>query len=73
MSSWFHKPERTGRGRTWRPRLIRPLPARVRGDMRSTIRALIVANEYLETEVSEVMKACLSRLCAGKISHTYSG
>jgi hypothetical protein len=27
------------------------------GDMRSTIRALIVANEYLETEVGELMKA----------------
>jgi hypothetical protein len=27
------------------------------GDMRSTIRALIVANEYLETGVGEVMKA----------------
>ena len=27
------------------------------GDMRSTIRALIVANDYLETEVSELMKA----------------
>jgi hypothetical protein len=27
------------------------------GDMRSTIRALIVANEYLESEVSELMKA----------------
>ena len=33
------------------------------GDMRSTIRALIVANEYLETEVSELMKA---------VSHAYS-
>jgi hypothetical protein len=27
------------------------------GDMRATIRALIVANEYLESEVSELMKA----------------
>ena len=27
------------------------------GDMRSTIRASIVANDYLETEVSELMKA----------------
>jgi len=27
------------------------------GDMRSTIRALIVANDYLETEVGELMKA----------------
>ncbi|UPJ49633.1 hypothetical protein IVB30_43210 [Bradyrhizobium sp. 200] len=32
------------------------------GDMRSTIRALIVANEYLGSEVSELMKA---------ISHAY--
>ena len=32
------------------------------GDMRSTIRALIVANEYLETEVGELMKA---------VSHAY--
>ncbi len=29
------------------------------GDMRSTIRALIVANEFLENEVSELMKAVL--------------
>jgi len=27
------------------------------GDMRSTIRALILANEFLEFEVSELMKA----------------
>jgi hypothetical protein len=27
------------------------------GDMRSTIRALIVANDYLETEAGELMKA----------------
>jgi hypothetical protein len=27
------------------------------GDMRSTIHALIVANDYLETEVGELMKA----------------
>jgi hypothetical protein len=33
------------------------------GNMRSTIRALIVANEYLENEVSELMKA---------ISHAYA-
>ena len=32
------------------------------GDMRSTIRALIVANDYLESEVSELMKA---------VSHAY--
>jgi hypothetical protein len=40
------------------------------GDMRSTIRALIVANEYLETEVGELMKA-ISRLCSGKISDLF--
>lgn len=33
------------------------------GDMRSTIRALIVANEFLENEVGELMEA---------ISHAYS-
>ena len=33
------------------------------GDMRSTVRALIVANDYLENEVSELMKA---------VSHAYS-
>jgi hypothetical protein len=27
------------------------------GDLRATIRALIVANNYLESEVSELMKA----------------
>jgi len=32
------------------------------GDLRSTIRALIVANDYLETEVGELMKA---------VSHAY--
>jgi hypothetical protein len=37
--------------------------AACRGDMRSTIRALIVANEFLESEVSELMKA---------VSHAYA-
>jgi hypothetical protein len=32
------------------------------GDMRATIRALIVANKYLESEVSELMKT---------VSHAY--
>jgi len=32
------------------------------GDMRSAIRALIVANNYLESEISELMKA---------VSHAY--
>ena len=33
------------------------------GDLRATIRALIVANDYLENEVSELMKA---------VSHAYA-
>ena len=33
------------------------------GNMRSTVRALVVANEFLENEVSELMKA---------VSHAYS-
>jgi hypothetical protein len=43
-----------------------------RGDMRSTIRALIVANEYLETEVGELMKA-VSRAYARGRFQSYSG
>lgn len=42
------------------------------GDMRSTVRALIVANEYLENEVSELMKA-VSRAYARGRFRTYSG
>jgi hypothetical protein len=42
------------------------------GDMRSTIRALIVANEYLETEVSELMKAVSHAYARGRFQ-TYSG
>ena len=42
------------------------------GDMRSTIRALIVANEYLESEVSELMKAVSRAYVRGRF-HTYSG
>jgi hypothetical protein len=42
------------------------------GDMRSTIRALIVANEYLETEVGELMKAVSRAFVRGRF-HTYSG
>ena len=42
------------------------------GDTRSTIRALIVANEYLETEVSELMKAVSHAFVRGRF-HTYSG
>ncbi|MCP3461107.1 hypothetical protein [Bradyrhizobium sp. CCGUVB23] len=42
------------------------------GDLRSTIRALIVANEYLESEVSELMKAVSHAYVRGRF-HTYSG
>lgn len=42
------------------------------GDMRSTIRALIVANEYLEFEVSELMKAVSHAYVRGRFQ-TYSG
>ena len=42
------------------------------GDLRATIRALIVANEYLETEVSELMKAVSHAYARGRFN-TYSG
>ncbi len=42
------------------------------GDMRSTIRALIVAYDYLETEVGELMKAVSHAYARGRF-HTYSG
>ena len=42
------------------------------GDMRSTIRALMVANEYLETEVGELMKAVSHAFVRGRFQ-TYSG
>ena len=42
------------------------------GDLRSTIRALIVANEYLETEASELMKAVSHAYARGRF-HAYSG
>jgi hypothetical protein len=42
------------------------------GDMRSAIRALIVANEYLESEVGELMKAVSHAYARGRF-HTYSG
>jgi hypothetical protein len=42
------------------------------GDMRSTIRALIVANNYLENEVSELMKAVSHAYVRGRFN-TYSG
>ena len=42
------------------------------GDVRATIRALIVANEYLETEVGELMKAVSHAYAKGRFQ-TYSG
>jgi hypothetical protein len=42
------------------------------GDMRSTIRALIVANEFLESELSELMKAVSHAYLRGRFQ-TYSG
>jgi hypothetical protein len=42
------------------------------GDMRATIRALIVANDYLETEVGELMKAVSRAYARGRL-RSYSG
>jgi hypothetical protein len=42
------------------------------GDMRSTIRALILANDYLESEVTELMKAVSQAYVRGRF-HSYSG
>ena len=42
------------------------------GDVRSTIRALIVANEYLEAEAGELMKAVSHAYTRGRFN-TYSG
>ena len=42
------------------------------GDMRSTIRALILAYEYLETEVAELMKAVSHAYARGRFN-SYSG
>jgi hypothetical protein len=42
------------------------------GDLRSTVRALIVANEYLETEVGELMKAVSHAYARGRFQ-SYSG
>jgi hypothetical protein len=42
------------------------------GDVRATIRALIVANEYLESEVGELMKAVSHAYARGRF-HSYSG
>jgi len=42
------------------------------GDLRATIRALIVANDFLETEVTELMKAVSHAYARGRF-HSYSG
>ncbi len=42
------------------------------GDLRATIRALIVANKYLECEVSELMKAVSHAYVRGRFN-SYSG
>jgi len=42
------------------------------GDLRATIRALILANEYLENEVAELMKAVSHAYVRGRFQ-TYSG
>jgi uncharacterized protein (DUF1800 family) len=42
------------------------------GDLRATIRALIVANEFLESEVGELMKAVSHAYARGRFN-TYSG
>ena len=42
------------------------------GDMRATIRALLVANEYLESEAAELMKAVSRAYARGRFS-SYSG
>jgi len=42
------------------------------GDMRAAIRALIVANNYLESEVAELMKAVSHAYARGRF-RSYSG
>ena len=42
------------------------------GDVRATIRALVVANDYLETEVGELMKAVSHAYARGRFN-SYSG
>jgi hypothetical protein len=42
------------------------------GDLRAAIRALIVANNFLECEVEELMKAVSHAFTRGRF-HTYSG
>jgi hypothetical protein len=42
------------------------------GDLKATIRALILANNYLENEVAELMKAVSHAYARGRFQ-TYSG
>jgi hypothetical protein len=42
------------------------------GDMRSAVRALVVANNYLESEVGELMKAISHAYTRGRFQ-SYSG
>jgi hypothetical protein len=42
------------------------------GDLRATVRALVVANDYLETEVAELMKAVSHAYTRGRFG-SYSG
>jgi hypothetical protein len=42
------------------------------GNMRETIKSLIVANDFLESEVSELMKAVSHAFVRGRF-HTYTG
>ncbi|WP_445222515.1 hypothetical protein ACKWRH_33335 [Bradyrhizobium sp. Pa8] len=42
------------------------------GDARATIRALILANEYLEAEVAELMKSVSHAYARGRF-HPYNG
>jgi len=42
------------------------------GDLRATVRALIVANDYLESEVTELMKAVSHAYARGRFQ-SYSG
>ncbi|WP_316159490.1 hypothetical protein [Bradyrhizobium sp. SZCCHNRI3042] len=42
------------------------------GDARATIRALILANEYLESEVAELMKSVSHAYARGRF-HPYNG
>ncbi|TWA89402.1 hypothetical protein [Bradyrhizobium stylosanthis] len=42
------------------------------GDVRATIKALIVANQYLESEVAELMKSVSHAYTRGRF-HPYNG